>query len=124
MSNHHAASILEVMSVSSEEKTGKTGKKFTIAKLACTIFQDDTEISVGNHDMFLDAAKSGADLPRAGFFYPRYEPRARWDSPSFSGVIVEMVPVPAEIIKGMLQKRYGAVPSVSASPSQNPQPKA
>lgn len=116
MAHNHAASILEVMSVSSEEKTGKTGKKFTIAKLACTIFQDDAEISVGNHDMFLEASKEGADMPRSGFFYPRYEPRARWDSPSFSGVIVEMVPVPSDVIKALLQKRYGSVAAAAPAP--------
>lgn len=123
MTNAHAASILEIMSSSVEEKTGKgeKPKKFSIFKLACTIFQDDGQITVGTHDMFVDGHEvAGEKAPRAGFFYPRYEPRCRWDSPSFSGVIVELVPVPPDVVRAQLQKRYGAVPAANIPAAVKP----
>jgi len=114
MSNqNHAASIIEVMSANSEVKKSKAGKAFSIVKLACTIFQEDGEVTVGTHDMFMEEEIPADKMPRPGFYHPRYEPRARWDSPSFSGVIVELVACSNEVIKALLQKRYGIAPAAA-----------
>lgn len=89
-------SVLHVVSVEKDEKTSKGGKKFTLVKLNCVINQDDGQTKVGTHNMFMDGWDISADLiPKTGHFSPRYEPRTNWDSPEFTGVIVEMVPVVA-----------------------------
>lgn len=121
MSQNHAASILEVMSINKEEKTSKGGKAYTQYTLNCAIFQDDGEIRVGTHRMFGDGHNVPLDqAPSTGYKYPRYEPRTSWDSPNFQGEIVELVPVPQAKAMELAMRKYAQPAAAPSAPSAKP----